>query len=60
MTPAELRREANNERLISTNQRGMVADLLEWAAGKIERQERMITMLRRRARRAPQRTGAEQ
>jgi len=35
-TPADLRRRAERERLISPNQRGESAEMLEWAADRIE------------------------
>ena len=37
LCPTELRRIAQNERLVSANQRGEAADALEWAADEIER-----------------------
>jgi len=51
LTTKELRRAAQNERLISRNQRGHTADLLDWAAQEIEHLQRVITLLRRRSRR---------
>jgi len=40
LCPAELRRIAQNERLVSAHQRGEAADALDWAAREIERLER--------------------
>jgi hypothetical protein len=38
-TPAELRQQAQNLRLISRNQRGLEAAMLDWAADRIEELE---------------------
>jgi len=47
LCPAELRRLAGNARQVGHNLFEF-ADALDWAAAELERQERVIKMLRRR------------
>jgi len=45
-TPTDLRKRAERERLISPNQRGEAAEMLEWAADRIEELEQQQNHMR--------------